>query len=171
MSQYVIYAWNGESKPEIYTFICILFKIWITCSYLSLTLHTQIEWWAERHSYIPSVVNSLINWHHILVMCGWKLLPKWMWMFFNIKYLSFLPRKTITGHCLLCLVYRMCWIVVKTLVIVINSALSIWKLESKLWIKALLLLPQTRSGFLCTCFIIHRLDKKMANLWIPLVQG
>ncbi len=171
MSQYVIYAWNGESKPEIYTFICILFKIWIKCNYLSLTLHTQIGWRAESHSYIPSVVNSFINWHHILVMCGWKLLLECMWMFFNMKYLSFLPCKTITGHCFLCLVYRMCWIVVKTLVIVINRALSIRKLESKSWIKALFLLPQTRSGFLWTCFILHRLNKKMTNLWIRLVQG
>ncbi len=90
---------------------------------------------------------------------------------FNIKYLSFLSWKTITGHCLLYLVYRMCWIVVKTLVIVINRALTIWKLENKSWIKALFLLPQTKSGFLWTCFIIHKLDKKMANLWICLVQG
>ncbi len=171
MNKFVIYAWNDESIQEIYTFIYILFKIWITWNNLSLTLHTQIGWQVESHSYIHSVVDSLINWHHILVMCGWKLLPEQMWMFFNLKYSSFLPCKTITRHCLLCLVYRMCLIVVKTLAIAIIHALSTWKLESKSWIKALFLLLQTRSGFLWTCFIIHTLDKKMTKLWIRLVQG
>ncbi len=137
---------------------------------MSLILHWKIGWQAESHSYIPSVVNSLTNWHHILVMCGWKLLPKWMWMYFNIKYLSFLPRKTITSHCMLCLDYRMCWTVGKTTVIGITHALSTWKLESKSWIKALFLLLQTRSGFLWTCFIVHALDKKTTKLWIRLVQ-
>ena len=154
----------------LYIFICILFKIWTTCTNVSLILHTQIGWRAESHSYINSVVDSLINWHYILVMCGWKLLPEWISMFFNLKYLSFLPCKTITSRCLLCLVYRMCLIVVKTWVIVIIHALSTWKLESKSWIKALFLLLQTRSGFFWTCFIVPALDKKTTKLWICLVQ-
>ncbi len=155
---------------SLYIFICILFKIWIICTYVSLILHTKIGWQAESHSYIPSVVNSLTNWHHIIVMCGWKLLPKWMWMYFNIKYSSFLPHKTITNCCMLCLDYRMCWIVVKTTVIVIAHALFTWKLESKSWIKALFQLLQTRPCFLWTCFIVHALDKKTTKLWICLVQ-
>ncbi len=92
-------------------------------------------------------------------------------MFFNLNYSSFLPCKTITSPCLLCLVYRMCLIVVKTWVIVIIHAISTWMLESKWWNKALFLLLQTRSGFLWTCFIIHTLNKKMTKLWIRLVQG
>ncbi len=139
MNQYRIYAWNGEPMPEIYTFIYILFKIWISCNNLSLTLHTQIGWRAESHSYIHSVVDSLINWHHILVRCERKLLPQWMLMFFNLKYLSFLPCKTITSHCLLCLVYRMCLIVVKTWVIVIIHTFTTWKVKNKSWIKLLFL--------------------------------
>jgi hypothetical protein len=41
---------------------------------------------------------------------------------FNINYLSVLPHKTITNHCMFCLVYRMCLNVEKTLVIVITHA-------------------------------------------------
>ncbi len=135
-----------------------------------MTLCTQIGWQAKSHSFIPSIVNSLTDWHLILGMCGWKLLPGWMSMFFNINYLSFLPHKTIPNCCMLCLVYTMCLIVVKTLVIVITHAWSTWKLASRSWIIALFLLLQTRSGYLWTCFIKHALDKKMTKLWIHLVQ-
>jgi hypothetical protein len=92
-------------------------------------------------------------------------------MFFNLMYSSFLTCKTITSCCLLCLVYRMCLIVVKTLVILIIHALSTWKLESKSRIKAFFLLLQSRLGILWTCFIVQALDKKMTKLWIHLVQG
>ncbi len=50
-------------------------------------------------------------------------------MCFNINYLSFLPHKTITNGYMLCLVYRMCLIVVKTSVIVISDHTCIIHLE------------------------------------------
>ncbi len=71
--------WWVFNRPQHYYYI--LFNIWKTCTYVSMTLRTQIGWQAESHSYIPPIVNSLTDWHLILVMCGWKLLPGQMSMF------------------------------------------------------------------------------------------